>query len=455
VVDVYDRSSPRQTFAHWDAKFIRWLESNGYAADYATDLDIHNDGGDLLSGYRLLLSVGHDEYWSEAMRDHVESFVARGGNVAFFSGNVSYWRVTLEEGDTALRIDKRIPPKEQVARDQWARTRPENSLTGVAYRSAGGQWNGLRPSNGGYTVHRPEHWIFAGTGLRAGEVFGEAEALVGYECDGAVFTNGPRGVPVTTGQDCSPLDFAILATSAIGDWEGANAGANSAATLGIHAPHGIVFTAATTDWARVLDDGNSTVDRITRNVLDALRLRPVRISGPYPTRCGRAVPVEGETGTFHIDPRPLLGLRRLSYRWSASAGKTGPLDEPTLRLAMPSPPVPVTITVTIESDGEPTAFGTLSIDPYTREELAWFEALCEISRLGRAGVSPEHAPIRAGERAPGLSAESYDPLDPTLPFYPRPEAPPSPLVLRAMMASAEHLVEISRFLLKPRTRKPR
>lgn len=453
VVDVYDLESPRQTFAHWDAKFIRWMEAHGYQADYATDLDVHREP-DLLSAYPLLLSVGHDEYWSDAMRDHVASFVARGGNVAFFSGNVCYWRITVEDGDTALSIDKRIPPGRTHARDQWAPARPENALTGVGYRNAGGQWNGRRPSGGGYTVHRPDHWVFAGTGLAAGAVFGKADALVGYEADGAAVTTGPRGLPITTGKDCSPLDFDVLATSSVAGWEGANAGSDSLATMGLHAPDGIVFTAATTDWARVLESGNPHVDRITRNVLDALQLRAARISGPFPTRCGRAVPVEGETGTFHVDPRAATGSN-LSYRWSASAGKPGSLDEPTLTLVMPSPPVPVTLTVSIASAGRPVAFGTLTIEPYTRQELAWFEALCEIARLARAGVPPERAPFRAGEGAPCLSAELYDPLDPTLPFHARPAPPPPPAVLRAMLESAGRLVDLSRFLLKKSPRKRR
>ncbi|MFT3772937.1 MAG: hypothetical protein QM820_46725 [Minicystis sp.] len=407
VVDAYDLGSPRQTFAHWDAKFIRWLEENGYRVDYATDLDIHRNQDNILSRYPLLLSVGHDEYWSEAMRDHVEAHIARGGNVAFFSGNVAYWRITVDDGGMALSIDKRIHPGERVSLDRFSRTRPENVMTGVGYARAGGQWNGRRPSNGGYTVRRPDHWIFAGTGLKAGSVFGEEGAVVGYECDGAAFTMGPRGLPVTTGVDCSPLDFDILATASVADWEGAGAGADSAATLGLHAHDGIVFNAATTDWARVLAAGDPIIDRITRNVLDALQKPSVRISGPYPTRCGRAVAVEGEAGTYHVDVRGLPAGRKLRYRWTVSGGTAGPLDEPTLALAMPSPPVPVTITVTIEIRGEPrAAFGTLTVEPYTTAELGWFEALCELSRLHQQARSPEQALIFPGEGARCLTADS-------------------------------------------------
>ncbi|MEW9503656.1 N,N-dimethylformamidase beta subunit family domain-containing protein, partial [Jeotgalibacillus marinus] len=49
--DPYDPSSPRNTFAHWDAPFIAWLEARGYEVDYCVDLDIHRDA-DVLTPYR-------------------------------------------------------------------------------------------------------------------------------------------------------------------------------------------------------------------------------------------------------------------------------------------------------------------------------------------------------------------------------------------------------------------
>nr|AYM52535.1 hypothetical protein [Aetherobacter fasciculatus] len=270
VVDVYDLASPRQTFAHWDEKLVRWLEERGYPVDYATDLDVHRNDGDFLSAYRLLLSVGHDEYWSAPMRANVESFIARGGNVAFFSGNVCWWRVTVEDGGTAISVDKEVHTGHTVAFDHWYRTLPENALTGVSYRNAGGQWNGRRPSGGGYTVRRSSSWVFNGTGLADGAVFGEPLAVVGYECDGAAFTLGRSGVPEPTGEDGTPLDFVIVATASVAGWEGAEIGALAAATMGYYERGGLVFTAATTDWPRALAQGDSTVAQITRNVLERL-----------------------------------------------------------------------------------------------------------------------------------------------------------------------------------------
>src|SRR5215469_12513353 len=70
-----------------EQRFISWAERNGFALEYCTQIDLHGNPN-LLNNYQLLLSVGHDEYWSKEMRDNVEAFIGKGGNVAFFSGNI-------------------------------------------------------------------------------------------------------------------------------------------------------------------------------------------------------------------------------------------------------------------------------------------------------------------------------------------------------------------------------
>src|SRR5439155_20693009 len=83
----------------WQEPFIKWCQGNGFEIDYCASTDLHADAS-LLECYQLLLSVGHDEYWSKEMRDNIEAFIANGGNVAFFSGNVCYWQVRFDRDDT-------------------------------------------------------------------------------------------------------------------------------------------------------------------------------------------------------------------------------------------------------------------------------------------------------------------------------------------------------------------
>ena len=81
-----------------------WAERNGYPLDYAVNADLEDP--EALAGYALYLSIGHDEYWSMPMRDSVEAFIGRGGNVAFLSGNTAFgrsaWR-TAGSGWSATR----------------------------------------------------------------------------------------------------------------------------------------------------------------------------------------------------------------------------------------------------------------------------------------------------------------------------------------------------------------
>jgi hypothetical protein len=261
--DPFDKTtnSPRQTFAHWDALCIAWLEENGYRVDYCTDLDVHNDANlDLLSPYALLLSVGHDEYWSDAMRDHVEEFIARGGNVAFFSGNTCWWRA---EFDDAIRFRRTANWS-----DMPVPNRPENSLTGVSYRNAG-EKDENRPSVG-YRVQHANDWPFENTSLQEGDTFGDGEhdGLVGYECDGANFNRNDPAPVNPTRDDGTPDTFVILGIGDVTVFSERKG--NAAATMGMYTNNGTVFTAATTDWARVLSQGEPRVVQITRNVLNRL-----------------------------------------------------------------------------------------------------------------------------------------------------------------------------------------
>jgi hypothetical protein len=134
---------------------------------------------------------------------------------------------------------------------------------------------------GAFTVHRPDHWLFAGTGLKRGEEFGGKHTVVGYECDGCEFAL-KDGLPVPTGRDGTPEGFVILATCPA-RWhpddalwydrfprDSTGAPAQGAAVLGVYTKGGTVLTTGSTDWAHGLRGGDAVVERITRNVLDRL-----------------------------------------------------------------------------------------------------------------------------------------------------------------------------------------
>jgi hypothetical protein len=260
---------------------LQWAEKNGYVFDYCSTLDLHLDP-QILGPYRLMLSIGHDEYWTFEMRDQVEAFIACGGNVCFLSANTCYWQARLDfsNGNRIMYCYKeteagaghpdpvRTDPRKVTVRWYEAPVnRPETKLTGVSYEYGAGWWNDpIVPAARyrGYTVVDASHWVFAESGVSNGDILGQGtsvdDAILGYETD---------AVGVGT-----PANFHTLATADLSDWgPGGQAGK---ATMGIYRRNGVVFTAGTVNWAGGLrTDGTVTpVDHITRNLLTALSAAP-------------------------------------------------------------------------------------------------------------------------------------------------------------------------------------
>jgi N,N-dimethylformamidase beta subunit-like, C-terminal len=301
---------------NWERPFVRWAQAQGYELDVATDTDLHADPA-LLDGYRLVLFVGHSEYWSWAMRDHVEEFIAAGGNVMFLTGNTAWWQVRFEDCDAAMVCYKRQSDDDPVndTVNQHLLTspfsnlpvgRPESFMTGVssAFGGYGRYGPGVPRGSGGFTVWRPEHWAFEGTGLKYGDVVGAVPVIASYECDGCEITLDDTGRPAPTGANGTPTNMAILATAPARLWSDeeypdryaehpAEKGLSSMeyvanclfgnhepealrrisynhAVMGIFTRGGTVFTSGCTDWAYALAAGDHDVSAITRNLIDRL-----------------------------------------------------------------------------------------------------------------------------------------------------------------------------------------
>lgn len=280
-------------FRQWELPFIVWAEHEGYTFDYAVNSDL-GFRPEMLKAYKLVLSVGHDEYWSAPMRDHLEAFIGEGGNVAFFSGNTCCWQVRSEDAGRSLVcykqafvLDPLFPTEDRrLLATLWSHhlvARPENTLTGVGFLHGGyhrshGQY---MDGEAAFTVHRPKHWLFAGAGLRQGDQFGGKNTIVGYECDGCEI-EWKDNLPSPTHRDGTPETFVILGTCPARwhpddalwydrfprDQDGAPA--VGSAVMGVYTRGGTVFTAGTTDWSHGLKGDDKVVEQVTRNILDRL-----------------------------------------------------------------------------------------------------------------------------------------------------------------------------------------
>ena len=132
---------------------IRFLERNGYDVSYISGVDTDRYGS-LLLNHKAFMSVGHDEYWSQAQRTNVENARDHGVNLMFLSGNEVYWHTryepSIDGSNTSYRTlvcykqtwdNAQIDPTgESTAtwRDPRFATapggsNPENGLTGTMY----------------------------------------------------------------------------------------------------------------------------------------------------------------------------------------------------------------------------------------------------------------------------------------------------------------------------------
>jgi hypothetical protein len=166
----------------WEYNMVRFLEREGYDVSYQTDADTDLRPESLLQ-HRLVMMIGHDEYWTKRMRDAFDAARDAGTNLAVTNSNAAFWQVRYEDGGRTLVGYKHAAP--DPVPDAALRTiqfrelgRPECALLGV-------MWFRIREHQTGpvdYTVTEAasrDAW-FAGTGLRPGDTVLD---VVGNEWD--------------------------------------------------------------------------------------------------------------------------------------------------------------------------------------------------------------------------------------------------------------------------------
>lgn len=389
-------------FFAYELGFIRWMEKLGITAEYCTSLDVHSDPN-LLNAYQMFVSVGHDEYWSWEMRDTVEAFVASGGNSAFFSGNTCWWQV---------RFDSRAQPRQMICfkdnRDpvlasnptratlNWFEpagpNRPENTLTGLSYRSPGGATRtpppeAPEPAVVPFIVRNAMSWVFAGTSVGNGNAFGADDRIVGYETDAARF-EAVNGVPVrVTGLDGTAHSFDILATADANVWVGPGL-IPGWAFMGLFRNNGTVFNAGTTDWAqglrRFVESGAApnTVCRITENVMRRLSApRTAAQRAARPVYQYHAVQANGDGVRHHFTTSPFL-----NQGWRC--------DGPSFHAYQSAQPgtVPIHHYVAYQSNGDGVRF-LLSSNPAVGN--GWAQGGIAFHAYPQATVEATHGPTVA------------------------------------------------------------
>ncbi|HEX4304643.1 MAG TPA: DUF4082 domain-containing protein [Solirubrobacterales bacterium] len=133
-------------------QMIRFLEKQGYNISYTTQGDISEHPETLLK-HKMVMTSGHDEYWSAGERSAFEAAREAKVNEAFFTGNETFWKTrwgaSIDSSKTPYRtvttykethFNEPVDPEEpNVSTSSWADPRfgtkggagkPANSLTG-------------------------------------------------------------------------------------------------------------------------------------------------------------------------------------------------------------------------------------------------------------------------------------------------------------------------------------
>ncbi len=165
-------------FFLWEFPLAFWLEQHGYDVTYISNLDTHRNPLGLQRA-KGLLSVGHDEYWTIEMYRNVQAAIAAGVSVGFFSGNAVCGRVVYDDATRSIeRVGVFGPPggMRDFEDMKSLEHKPPYANELVGAHSTG-------PVTGGadWICTAPEHWIYAGTGMRGGD---RIPGLIGWEWHG-------------------------------------------------------------------------------------------------------------------------------------------------------------------------------------------------------------------------------------------------------------------------------
>lgn len=176
--------------AEW--RLLGWLEREGCDYDLYSDYQLH-DGTLNLDSYRVLILNTHPEYWSVEMYRRVKEWVfQRGGLLMYLGGNGINCAVELLDDGTVMRCLNPWPSGKESR--FHAAHESEANLLGVVYSDPGAM------TSAPYQVLEPDHWIFAGTGLKKGDLFGTkilhqryGDGASGHETD-KITPSSPAGL---------------------------------------------------------------------------------------------------------------------------------------------------------------------------------------------------------------------------------------------------------------------
>ncbi|MES2598516.1 MAG: N,N-dimethylformamidase beta subunit family domain-containing protein [Verrucomicrobiota bacterium] len=256
-------------FLLWEYPLCYWLEKEGYDVTYCSNVD-NLDPANLVRA-KTMISIGHDEYWDLRQYQNVKQAIANGLSVLWLSANDVYMVTPFTpnaQGSPNRRLTRETCYGEfrEEEKEAYAKVLGPFENPGPDERDIIGART-VVPFNGGgdWTCAKPDHWLFAGTGMKKGD---SIPGLVGWE-----FHGDP---------DSSREGLEVIAEGHV--WAGGTRLGKYAATLFEGPQKNIVFNATTIFWSQGLSSPpghmipwshfsrphgpDERVQRITKNAIE-------------------------------------------------------------------------------------------------------------------------------------------------------------------------------------------
>lgn len=252
VVSFLRPKDPGQE-SYW-LPFLKWINNQPYDINYITDQEM--DDYKNIEKSKVLIIIGHSEYWTRRGRENFDKFVEGGKNALILSGNTMWWQVryNMQKKIMICYKDKLIDPLANTLyttyqwNDSSLNYSPLNS-TGVTFAGYG---NVLNNRWNGYKIVEENSPLFEGTGLTNGQIL----SVPTFEYDGAPLVKninpGSNEIPVLDKQKLNFNKVELLGYDfTCRDYTGKDTSKKSVATFIVFQPRaasGTVVNVASENW---------------------------------------------------------------------------------------------------------------------------------------------------------------------------------------------------------------
>ena len=236
----------------------------GYAAD--VDLDDYS----FITAAKILVIVGHSEYWSRKARKNFDKFVREGGNALVLSGNTMWWQIRYSDDKKELICYKSLadPVSDPVLKTYvWV----DPSLSYSTISSIGSDFDhggyGVRYADGGwdgFKIVQPRSPLLAGLNFKKGDILN----LPSIEYDGAPIKEFVNGYPVLDTGEIGAYDVEL-----IGFDYGMRNSKTTVGTFIVMQPKkdsGVIVNVGSTNWCSTEGIGGSQKDKFQQITMNAI-----------------------------------------------------------------------------------------------------------------------------------------------------------------------------------------